>query len=134
MTEYRHYKKDPLFIAGLIIYINQNGRKEDSVIRITGASPEVHRIFIKFAYEYLGVPRERIRFWLLLYPKHTPLTCSRFWSKALKVPISQFHKYQVVEGKNIKNSLHFGIGNTIIGSTVLKRKLLKWSEIALKEL
>lgn len=92
------------------------------------------QLFATFAEEYLGIPREKIKFWLLLYPDHDPHACSKHWSKVLKLPIGQFYKYQVIQGKSTKRTLHFGVGNTIIGSTVLKVKLNKWIELALKEL
>ena len=134
VTEFKHYRNTPLFIAGLMLYVSEGDNTHSGLIRIANAKPDIHRIFIKFAHEYLGVSREKVRFWTLLYPDLDPQKCSTFWSKTLKIPISQFHKYQVIEGRSTKRILHFGVGNTIIGSTVLKRKLMKWIELALKEL
>lgn len=133
-TEFKHYKSDPLFIAGLMLYVGEGDNTHKRLIRIANTREHIHRIFIRFATEYLGVPREMIRFWVLLYPDLKPTTCIRHWSKELKLPLSQFHKYQVTQGKSAKRTLHFGVGNTIIGSTVLKVKLTKWIELALREL
>ncbi len=133
-TEYKHYKANPLFMAGLMLYVGEGDNSDNRLIRIANPHADVHRIFIKFAQEFLGVPREKIRFWILLYPDHNPGECSRRWSKELKIPIVEFHKYQVIQGKSTRRTLRFGVGNTIIGSTVLKRKLQKWIELALKEL
>lgn len=132
-TEYKHYKKNPLFIAGLMLYMSAGDGNSSHLLRLTSSKPDSHRIFIAFAKEYLGVPREKVRFWLLLHPSHSPATCIKYWSKEIRISSSQFHRYQVVDGKP-KKTLHFGIGNTIIGSTVLKRKLFKWTELALKDL
>jgi predicted transcriptional regulator len=134
VTEFKHYKNNPLFIAGLMLYLGNGDTVHPQLIRISGSKPDIHRIFITFAYEYLGVSREKVRFWVLLYPDLNPQKCSQYWSKKLKVPLLQFHKYQVIEGRSTKRTLHFGVGNTIIGGTVLKRKLIKWIELALKEL
>lgn len=134
VTEFKHYKHNPLFIAGLMLYVALGDASTNSPIRITNVQKAIHRTFIMFATEYLGVPREKIRFWLILYPDLKPLKCSRAWSKALHFPISQFHKYQVVPGRAKKPTLHDGVGNTIIGGTVLKKKLMKWIELASKEL
>lgn len=134
VTEFKHYKSNPLFIAGLMLYIGEGDNSDNHLIRIANAKVDVHRIFIKFAREYLGVSREKIRFWVLLYPDLDPQKCSQYWSKNLKLPISQFHKYQVIEGRSTKRTLHDGVGNTIIGGTVLKKKLLKWIALASKEL
>ncbi len=106
--------------------MGEGDNSDNHLIRIANAKIDVHRIFIKFAMEYLGVPREKIRFWVLLYPDLVPQKCSLKWSKALHVPLSQFHKHQVIEGRSAKRTLHDGVGNTLIGDKVAKRKLLKW--------
>lgn len=134
VIEFKHYKNSPLFIAGLMLYVGEGDNSDNHLIRIANSKIDVHRIFIKFAIEYLGVPRGKIRFWVLLYPDLNPEQCSRMWSKALGIALSQFHKYQFIEGRGAKPTLHNGVGNTIIGDTVLKKKLLKWIALASKEL
>jgi predicted transcriptional regulator len=134
VTEFKHYKNNPLFIAGLMLYVSNGDATNTQLIRVTSSKSEIHRIFITFAHEYLGVSREKIRFWLLFYPDLDPQKCSLYWSKKLKIPLLQFHKHQVIDGRSTKSTLHFGVGNTIIGGTVLKRKLMKWIELAVKEL
>lgn len=133
-VEFAHYKNNPLFIAGLMLYMTKGDLMHPHVIRFTSANPDTHRIFIKFLKEYMGVSREKIRFWLLLCPSHNALTLSREWSKKIHVPISQHHKYQVIQQKNSKRTLRFGVGNTIIGDTILKKKLIKWLELVNKSL
>jgi predicted transcriptional regulator len=134
VTEFKHYKQNPLFVAGLMLYVADGDLIPHLPIRISSSQKEVHRIFIAFVKEYLGVPREKIRFLLIFSPLHKPLVSSRLWSKKIGLPLSQFHKYQVLQSKNKKRPLHDGIGNTIIGGTISKRKLLKWVELASKEL
>jgi hypothetical protein len=58
----------------------------------------------------------------------------RKWSRELALPYAQFYKNQVIPGKSKKRTLRFGVGNTIIGSTVLKYKLNRWIELVTKEL
>lgn len=133
-TEYKHFKKDALFVAGLMIYACNGDNTHTNPIRLTSHKIANHRIFIRFANEYMGVSRENVRFWLILYPEMLPEKCSRHWSKIIGIPLSQFHKYQVIQGKITKKTLHFGVGNTIIGSTIFKHKLMKWTKLILKEL
>ncbi len=134
VTEYKHYQSNPLFMAGISIYMSLGDRGNASIIRLSSAKTEVQRIFIRFAREYLGVPRETIRFWLLLYPDQSNQGCCTFWSTKIKIPMAKFHKSQVIQGRSTKRTLHKGIGNTIIGSTVLKKKLMKWIELTEKKL
>ena len=113
-TEYKHYKSSPLFVAGLMLYFTQGDLKNEHQVRLSGTEEKAHKIFIKFATEYLGVPKSSIHFWILLYKGQSEEVCMKRWKT--------------------KDTLHNGVGNTIIGSTVLKHKLAKWIELSLKEL
>lgn len=132
-TEYRHYKKDPLFIAGLMLYVSEGDNTHRRLLRLANSRPEIHAIFLRFAYTFLGVEKEAVRFWILLYPDLAESVCVKYWSKALQLSPTQFHKHQVISGRSKKRTLHYGVGNTIIGSTVLKYKLNRWIELALAE-
>lgn len=134
VTEYKHFKSNPLFLVGITLYFVRGDQHNDGVIRFSTSKIDEHVLFQRFIREFLGVERKDIRFWLLLYPTQKPLVCSRIWSKKLHLPLSQFHKYQVIQGRSTKCTLHSGVGNTIIGGTVLKKKLATWIKLALKEL
>ena len=133
-VEYKHYKDSPLFVAGLMLYVGEGDNKHRRLIRLANARMDVHKIFIQFVVEYLGVPKERIRFWILLYPDLSEEKCMKKWRRATGIPYSQFYKNQVIQGKSNKRTLHHGVGNTIIGSTVLKYKLNRWIELMTKDL
>ena len=95
-SEYRHYKSNPLFTAGLMLYVGEGDNKHRRLIRIANARPEVHQIFINFALNFLAVPKEKIRFWILLYPDLDEKVCMRKWHQATRIPYQQFHKNQVI--------------------------------------
>lgn len=133
-TEFTHYKKDPLFIAGLMLYIGEGDTQRRHLIRISHARPDIHRLFMAFCYTYLGVSTRELHFWLLLYPDHHEVKAMKYWCKQAGLSLAQFYKNQVIQGKSTKHTLQFGVGNTIIGSTVLKHKLNRWIELVLKEL
>jgi predicted transcriptional regulator len=132
-VEYQNYRQNPLFMAGLMLYVTAGDNLNPSLIRLTNSRPELHRIFIKFIVRYLGVEKGTIRFWLLLYPDHAELPCIQHWTKKTGLSVSQFYKNQYVKSRSQNHPLHFGIGNTIIGSTLLKKKLNQWIELALRE-
>ncbi|MBY0309676.1 hypothetical protein K2Q16_00830 [Patescibacteria group bacterium] len=133
-TEYRHYRTSPLFMAGLMLYVSEGDNEHSRLIRMANSRPELHRIFLRFAHEFLGVEKKHIHFWLLLYPDLNEVACMKHWIKAAGVSASQFYKNQVIKGRSKRLTLHFGVGNTIIGSTLLKKKLIRWIELAKKEL
>lgn len=133
-TEYKHYKASPLFAAGLMLYLSSGDLKDKRSVRITSTKIEVHKIFIKFLAEYLGVDKSKLRFWLILYSSKDETSFMKKWSKNIGISYAQFYKNQILKGQSPKQTLHYGVGNTIIASTVLKRKLSKWIELAGKEL
>lgn len=132
-TEYRHYKKDAAFIAGLVAYMCNGDMRDDSRIRLTSPNPLVHKVFLRCIQSYLGVEMTSVHFWLLLYKGHNEKNCVTFWSKRIKISILQFYKTQYVQQKASMNGLQHGTGNTIIGNIVLKKKLLRWIELFTKE-
>lgn len=133
-TEYQNYRHSTLFVAGLMLYISEGDSTNPRLIRLTNSRPELHKIFIKFIQTYLGVEKSAIKFWLLLYPDLDEVLCMKQWSKKIGISVAQFYKNQVIQGLSHKQTLHFGVGNTIIGSTLLKKKLHRWVELSLKEL
>ena len=133
-TEYKHYKKDPHFIAGLTVYAAAGDFSNERLIRLTSSRIPMHQVFISFATEYLGVPKDKIKLWLLLYSGHNEAQCMRKWHKTTALPYSQFNRTQILKTTPKRQPLHHGLGNTIIGSTVLKRKLVRWTELLQKEL
>lgn len=133
-TEYRHYKHSPLFIAGLMVYLAEGDLRDSRTIRISSSRVDLHQLFINFSREFLGVQTKGIHFWLLLYPDLDEIKCMKHWSKKTGISVAQFYKNQVIEGRSNKGTLHFGVGNTIIGSILLKKKLIKWIELSKKEL
>lgn len=133
-TEFRHYKKDPLFTAGLMAYIASGDIGDSTRIRLTSSEPMVHAVFVYFAHAYLGSEKDSIHFWLILYSGLNEKKCMMLWSKKTKISIAQFYKTQYINQKASNGGLQHGTGNTIIGNTVLKRKLLRWIELFSKEL
>jgi len=132
-TEFKHYKASPLFAAGLMLYAAHGGLTDMTKVRFSTSNIASQKIFLRFMTEFMGIERLQVKLWLQLYPSHTEAECMKTWSKALKLPYQQFHKTQFVS--SAKNTpLHSGVGNTIIGSTVLQRKLCHWVELLQKEL
>lgn len=133
-TEFKHYVHSPLFVAGLMLYSSEGDIQHPRLIRLANSRPELHAVFMRFMTEFMGVERKQVRFWLLLYPDLDETACMKHWMKKVGLSAAQFHKNQYVEGRSRKPTLHFGVGNTIIGSVLLKKKLTRWTELVFKEL
>lgn len=134
VTEYKHYKNNSLFIAGLILYQCNGDLADARTIRFSSVQNPPHKIFISFCREFLGVQIKDTRFQLVLSSNHSEEACMRKWKRITGLPYSQFHKTQYLQTKPKKKPLHSGVGSTIIGNTVLKRKLLVWLKLVQKDL
>jgi transcriptional regulator with XRE-family HTH domain len=133
-TEYKHYKHNPLFIAGLTVYLAEGDLVDEHLIRLSSARPELQQLCIKFLIDFLAVEKKYIRIWLLLYPDLDEIACMKYWSKKTGLSPTQFHKNQYVQGRGKKTTIHYGIANILVGSTPMKKKLLKWINILQKDL
>jgi transcriptional regulator with XRE-family HTH domain len=133
-TEYKHYRTSPLFIAGLTLYLSRGDKQTATIIRFSSGDADQQKLFVRFVREFLGVPSTQVRVWLLLYPTHDEVKLMKYWCRALAVSPSSFHKNQVIQSRSTKETLQFGVLNTIIGSTLLKKKLLHWTTLLTKEL
>lgn len=131
-TEFAHHRADPLFVSGILLYRAVGDLSNPNLLRVTSQDWLVHRTWQQFLGKYLGVSREKLRFYLVLYQNHEQAKLERTWARQLKFPVARFGKTQIL--KQQAKRLHNGTGSTIIGSTVLKAKLYRWIELAEKQL
>lgn len=132
--EYKNYRTSPLFMAGLMLYKSSGDNQNDRLIRLTTSKTELHSIFTRFLTTYLGVEKGSIRFWLLLYPDLDEVACMKIWCKKTGLNAGQFYKNQVIVGRSTKHTLHFGVGNTVVGNMLLKKKLNSWIKLLSTEI
>jgi len=133
-TEYKHYQHNPLFVAGLTLYLAQGDTTISGTIRLTDSRTELHKLFIRFLNEYMAVEKASVRFWLLLYPDHDEVACMKHWCKKTALSPAQFYKNQYIQSRSQKKSTHHGVGNTVVASILLKKKLLAWVSFLQKDL
>ena len=128
--EFKTYIYNPLFTAGLMLYAGEGDKRNRHVIKLTNSEFYLHLVFIRFSEDFLKVKKETIKIWLLLYPDHNIEECTEVWSKMLKIKKLNFTKPQVIQGRSSgKRKLQYGVGNSTISSTSLKKKILKWLEL-----
>lgn len=128
--EFHVFKKDPLFMAGLMIYAGEGDKKHGNCSRISNSEFYLHQIFIKFSEKYLGIRRENIKVGLILYPDLEIRTCLEKWSEELSISELNFYKTQIIKGKEKTKKLQYGVGISIISSiVVVKKRILKWLEL-----
>jgi len=128
-------KNDPLFTAGLMLYWGEGDKKvENSQIRLNNGDPGLIKIFYSFLVNVMKIPKEKIKFSLLLYPDLADMPMRSFWSSAVSIPLSQFRKSVYIRGGHPTRRLSYGVGNISVGGRKYKEKLLEWIKLCEKEL
>lgn len=128
--EYQIFKNEPLFWAGLMLYAGEGDKRSKSLVRISNSEFYPHRIFKLFAFKYMAILENGLKYSLIIYPDNDENTCKTRWSEEISANPNHFHKTQVIKGKEPLKRLQFGVCNTIICSTSLKKKLIKWLSLA----
>jgi len=127
-------RQNPLFVAGLMLYWGEGDSKiENSQVRLSNTSPDLIKLFSLFLKNICGLPIEKIKISLILYPDLDEANCISFWSTAAKIPKSQFRKSQIIKGKHPTKKLTYGICMIHLTSRQLKEKIFVWINLFHKQ-
>ena len=133
--EFFYLQKDPLFLAGLMLYWGEGDSKiENGIVRLSNTDPKMIKIISLFLQQKCGVPKEKIRITLILYPDLDENKCKTLWSKVSGIPKNKFYKTQIIYGKHPTKRLKYGICNIYVASRKLKEKILIWTKLYQQEL
>ncbi|MDD2758505.1 MAG: helix-turn-helix domain containing protein [Patescibacteria group bacterium] len=128
--QFSGFLKNYIFLTGISIYWGEGDKQaHNGLVRMSNTDPMMLRLFIKFLKEICGVPQERIKLWLLLYPDNNEEACRKYWKRLCHVQDSQFVKTQRIVGRHKKRRLGFGVGNLYVCDKCLKVKILTWIDI-----
>jgi len=134
-NEFPALKNNGLFIAGLMLYWGEGDKKvENSRIGLSNSEPGMIKVFYLFLTKVMGIPTEKIRFNLLLYPDLADMPMKRLWSATIGIPLSQFRKSVYIQGRHPTKRLSYGVGNIRVGGRKYKEKLIEWIKMYEKEI
>ena len=132
--EFPRLRKNPLFIAGIMLYWGEGDSKiENSIVRLSNTTPGIIRIFSLFLQKICYLPKEKIRIAMVLYPDLDEKKCKQFWSAISGIPNNQFRKTQFIKGKHPTKRLPNGICESYVSSRQLKEKIFVWINLFSKE-
>ncbi|OHA69234.1 MAG: hypothetical protein A3J68_01100 [Candidatus Wildermuthbacteria bacterium RIFCSPHIGHO2_02_FULL_48_16] len=132
--EFESFKLHPTFISGVVIYWGEGDRSSRFLVRVANTDPLMIRLFVKFLLEICGIPREKIRAHILLYPDLDPEACKHFWVKKSGLQLENFNKSVTIKGRHKTRRLPYGVCYVAVSSTYLKEKMLTWLDLLPKEL
>ena len=87
----RILSKRDLFLAGLFLYWGEGTKASSCSVVLTNTNPAMLKFFIKWL-ELFNVKRQNLKVKLHLYSDMNVKQSLDFWSKELKIPISQVRK------------------------------------------
>jgi hypothetical protein len=131
-TELTQLWRDPLFVAGVMLYAEKGDRGAKTPIGLTTAHPKLAQTFAHFLITVCGIPEERVRAHLLLYPAQDEWLVRIHWAKESGLPARNFTKCSRIKGKGTKDG--FGLCTVTVSNAYLKLKLLEWVKELPKEL
>lgn len=117
--EVNNLSKRDLFLAGLFLYWGEGTKVQNSLVALTNTNPVMLKFFIKWL-ELFDVKRKDLKIKLHLYADMNIKQSLDFWSKELKIPISQFYKPYIKKSNlksiSYKNGFGKGTCSVILGS------------------
>lgn len=121
--------EEKLKIAGVMLYWGE-GTKNGNSVAFSNSNPEMVVLFLKFLRKICNISEKRVRALLHIYENQNELALKKFWSKKIKIPVSQFSKsflHRKNGGSYRKNS-DFGTISIRYSDKELLKLINKWIE------
>jgi len=101
-----------IFIAGLFLYWGEGAKRRVSGLTITNTDNSIINFFINWLNVCFKIPRNKIKIDLQLYNDMDIKKELTYWSKTLKIPLSQFSRPYIKKtaSKDINHKGSFGHG------------------------
>jgi len=97
------------------LYLTEGNIRHKHSIKFSNSNPGIVKIFIKFLKIICGVPMDKIKASLIVYPDISIKESKDYWSKFLDLPVLQFTKTTVLNSRNNNsNKRHSSIGTATV--------------------
>ena len=122
-------EEDHLKAMALGLYITEGNLKNKNSIKFTNSNPAIVKIFVKFLKVICGVPAEKIRASLIVYPDVSRVKAKDFWTTFLDIPKKQFTKTTVLRKRNnhsTKKHSEYGTVTIYVHNSKLLKIIKGW--------
>lgn len=108
-------EEEHLKAMALGLYLTEGNIKHKHSVKFSNSNPGIVKIFVKFLKIVCGVPVDKIKASLIIYPDINKGNCRSYWSKFLDLPLRQFSKTTVLKSRNNDSSKkHSNVGTATI--------------------
>lgn len=120
------FSQGRLFITGIVIYWGEGDKNPRNPVRVSNTDPHMLNVFVKFLRTSCGLPENKVKAHLILYPDLDEVACKKYWSSLIGIGQTFFYKTQVIQGRHKTRRLGHGICVVEVSSRQLKEKILVW--------
>lgn len=126
-----------LMVGGLFLYWGEGGKTNKGQVNFSNSDPKMLILMKRWLMEIFGIPVAKMRLRLTLYTNMYIDKEKSFWSNTLDIPLKQFRKIQIKEGKG-RGLFGFkhGTCELVVTDTRVKMRILAgldllgdWSEV-----
>ncbi len=133
--QFAFIKNNSLFIAGINLYWGEGDSVlKNGIVRLANTDYRMISLFYKFLINICGIPKDKIKASLVIYPDLNDIVCKNFWSKNTEIAHSSFHKSQLIKGRHPTKRLQNGVCSIQVYSRGLKEKIMVWIDLFSKNL
>lgn len=126
--EARKLSKNPLFLAGLMLYWAEGDKAKNEIVKFSNSDPNMIDLMMKWFRTMCDVSEKKFRIALHIHELHHRKNIEKYWSKITNIPLTQFHKTFIkpTSLKHRKNRLYNGTCAIRINDVNLFRKIKGW--------
>ena len=123
-------EQERLLIAGVMLYWAEGSKKNNNYVAFSNSDPDMVRLFLSFLREICGIQESRLHLLLHIYTDQNEKELKSFWSEITKIPLNQFNKTYIHQGKigNYKKKSQYGTVSLRYGDKKLFDQIIKWIE------
>lgn len=131
--EFLEYIKEPLFVAGILLYWAE-GAKKSGYFYFVNSDVEMHRLMLKWTKRYFQTGNAHCGWRLYIHKPYKDEKCEKWWSESLGLRPQEFEKtvFKFTPHKMKKNPVYKGCMRFSIYSRSLFVKLMAWQKLLIR--
>ena len=126
--KFANLSKNNFFVAGLMLYLGEGDKKNNTRINLVNTDPEIIKFFIKWMMDFLSIDKRKIKVQLHLYENMDIGKEKEFWRNKLDFQENQFYKSSIRKLKkasfSYKESFRHGTCSLYVLGVEKKREVM----------
>jgi len=110
---------------GLMLYWGEGDKTKNYFVAVTNTNEKILKYFVTWFRKYFIIEEHRLRCRLYIWKSLDEIRSKEFWSKELKIPLSQFTKSYISKSKpKIRKNRHlYGVCRVSYGSVKIFKEI-----------